>query len=88
MRVFLNTVPYLPGIAHRIMLREIGAKIFATRTGRTERFTLDGRGVEIGELLAVESLERATGIVGIKLASDTRPFEELGGSRRGGLSQR
>lgn len=57
-----------------------GAPVYAMPSGQTQIFTLEKEGICIGELLAVESLERAMGIVGFRLADDVRPFE-LGGNR-------
>jgi len=57
-----------------------GAKVFARSAGRTQLFSLEAQGVLIGEILAVENLERGIAIVGIRTAGDTRPFE-LGGPR-------
>jgi hypothetical protein len=49
----------------------IGAAVYVTEA---QQCNLDGRGVEIGSLLAVESGEKALGIVGFKLPGDTRPL--------------
>lgn len=56
-----------------------GAPVHAL-PGPTQTFNLQGQGVCIGEILAIESLERSAAIVGIKLSSDERPLE-LGGNR-------
>ena len=55
-----------------------GEKVCALPGQRT--FTLEERGVLVGEFLAMESVEREMAIVGIRVASDTRRFE-LGGPR-------
>lgn len=60
---------------------KIGSKIFAKRAGIGELFTSNGPGVEIGTLLAVESLERSIDVVGFKLADDPRPLRLLGTER-------
>ena len=56
-----------------------GSKIYALPGKRTV-FTLENKGVEIGELLAAENVEREMAIVGVRVPSDTRRFE-MGGPR-------
>lgn len=56
-----------------------GTKVYALPGTRTV-FTLEDNGVEIGEFLAAENLERGMAIVGIRVPSDSRRFE-MGGSR-------
>ena len=51
-----------------------GSRVYALPGIRTV-FTLDDKGVEIGEFLAAESLERGMAIVGVRVPSDTRRFE-------------
>ncbi len=51
-----------------------GSKIYALPGARTV-FTLENKGVEIGELLAAENMEREMAIVGVRVPSDTRRFE-------------
>lgn len=51
-----------------------GSKIYALPGKRTV-FTLENKGVEIGELLAAENMEREIAIVGVRVPSDTRRFE-------------
>ena len=51
-----------------------GSRVYALPGIRT-LFTLDDNGVEIGEVLAVESVERERAIVGVRVPSDTRGFE-------------
>ena len=57
-----------------------GAKVFAMPAGRTQAFSLMEPGVLVGEVCAIESLERGMAIVGFRLADDRRRFE-LGGNR-------
>ena len=58
-----------------------GAKDYARPAGQTQVFGLEAQGVLIGEVLAIENLEREMAIVGIRTPGDTRPFE-LSGPRR------
>lgn len=58
----------------------MGAPIYALRRDGRETFSLDGQGIAIGEILAVENMERGMGIVGFKRADDANRFE-LGGNR-------
>jgi hypothetical protein len=51
-----------------------GSKIYALPGTRTV-FTLESKGVEIGEFLAAESMEREMAIVGVRVPSDRRRFE-------------
>lgn len=51
-----------------------GSKVYALPDKRTV-FTLEANGVEVGEVLAIESLERGIAIVGVRVPSDTRRFE-------------
>ena len=51
-----------------------GSRVYAL-PGIRSVFTLEEKGVEIGELLAVESVERGMAIVGVRVPSDTRRFE-------------
>ena len=53
---------------------KMGAPVFATGENS---FGLDGRAL-VGQLLAVESLEKSQGVVGFKRADDCRPFEHSG----------
>lgn len=51
-----------------------GSKVYAL-PGKRTLFTLENKGVEIGELLAAESVEREVAIVAVRVPSDTRRFE-------------
>ena len=52
-----------------------GAKVYVRPAGRTQLFSLEAQGVLIGEILAIENLERGMAIVGIRTFGDIRPFE-------------
>lgn len=56
-----------------------GSKVYALPGTRTV-FTLEEQGALIGEVCAIENVERGMAIVGVRVASDTRRFE-LGGPR-------
>lgn len=56
-----------------------GSKVYALPGTRTV-FTLEEQGALIGEVCAIENLERGMAIVGVRVPSDTRRFE-LGGPR-------
>jgi hypothetical protein len=57
-----------------------GEKVHAMPAGHTQVFSLANEGVLIGEICAIENLERGMAIVGIRLPLDNRRFE-LGGPR-------
>lgn len=64
-----------------------GEKVYARRGLKTESFSLNAEGTEIGEFIAVENLERERATVGIRVPSDSRRFE-MGGDRASGRTGR
>ena len=55
-----------------------GAKVYARPAGRTQVFSLEAQDVLIGEICAIEDLERGIAIVGFRTPGDSRPFELSG----------
>ena len=51
-----------------------GSKVYALPGARTV-FTLEAQGVLVGEVCAIESLERGMAIVGVRVPSDSRQFQ-------------
>lgn len=57
-----------------------GVPVYARRAGPTQILNLEKEGVCVGEVCAVESVEREMAIVGFRQPDDSRPFW-LGGPR-------